>query len=271
GSKKGLTPNLDQLAHQSVVFTRAYAQVPLTTPSHANIFTGTYPQFNHLDYMGQPLGADLPYLPDILRHRGYKTAAFVGSLIIDPQNPVAAGFGRGFETYDAPFHNRAKGEDRYQSVERRANAVVDSVLAWLKTHPQGPYFIWVHCYDAHAPYDPPEPYKSKYAGEPYDGEIAYTDAAMGKLLSGLKARNLYGNTLIALMADHGEALGEHGEHHHGIFLYDETVHVPLLVKMPKQTMADKRVEERVRLVDVAPTILEAIGSPVPKAMQGESA
>ncbi len=270
GSTRELTPNLDGLAKESVVFSRAYAHVPLTTPSHANIFTGTYPQFNHLKYMGEPLAADLPYLPDILKHRGYKTAAFVGSMIIDPKNPVATGFGRGFDTYDAPFHNRVKGEDRYRSVERRAEAVVDSTLKWVSTHRQGPFFIWVHCYDAHAPYDPPQPYKARYASQPYDGEIAYTDSEMGKLFAGLRALGLYDGAIIAVMADHGEALGEHGEHHHGIFLYDETIHVPLLFKLPGQRWAGKRVDGRVRLVDVSPTILEESGVPVPSAMQGES-
>ena len=270
GSTRGLTPNLDTLARQSVVFSRAYAQVPLTTPSHANIFTGTYTQYNHVSYMGQALIADLPYLPDILHHRGYRTAAFVGSMIIDSKNPVAAGFGRGFDTYNAPFHDRAKGEDRYGSVERRAQDVVDHALAWLRMHPQGPLFIWVHCYDPHAPYDPPEPYKTRYASEPYDGEIAYTDSEMGRLFTGLRARGLYDKAIIAVMADHGEGLGEHGEHHHGIFLYDETIHVPLLFKLPGQRFAGKRVDARVRLVDVAPTILEAAGSAVPTVMQGES-
>ena len=270
GSTGGLTPNLDALARQSVVFSRAYAHVPLTTPSHASIFTGTYPQFNHLNYMGQPLTDDLPYLPDILKHRGYRTAAFVGSLIVDSKNPVAAGFGRGFDTYDAPFHNRAKGEDLYTSVERRAGQVVDRALAWLSTYSQQPFFLWVHCYDPHAPYDPPPPYKARYASEPYDGEIAYTDSAMGKLFAGLRARGLYEGAVIAVMADHGEALGEHGEHHHGIFLYDETVHVPLLFKLPRQRFAGKRVEGRVQLVDVAPTILEEAGVRIPVAMQGES-
>lgn len=268
-STRGLTPNLDEFARQSVIFSRAYAQVPLTTPSHANIFTGTYPQFNHLSYMGQPLTSDLPYLPDLLHHRGYKTAAFVGSVIIDSKNPLAAGFGRGFDTYDAPFHNRAKGEDRYRSVERRAGAVVDHALAWLNTHPQGPFFVWVHCYDAHAPYDPPPPYKDRYASDPYDGEIAYTDSVMGKLFAGLRARGVYDQSMIAVMADHGEALGEHGEHHHGIFLYDETVHVPLLFKLPGQRFAGQRFDGRVQLVDVAPTILREVGIPVPATMQGE--
>ncbi len=270
GSKLGLTPNLDALAREAVVFSRAYAQVPLTTPSHANIFTGTYPQFNHLHYMGQPLTEDLPYLPDILKHRGYRTAAFVGSMILDSKNPVAKGFSRGFQSYDAPFHNRAKGEDRYKSVERRAGAVVNSALAWLSAHPKGSFFIWVHCYDAHAPYDPPAPYRTRFKSELYDGEIAYTDSEMGKLFSALRSRGLFDHTLIAVMADHGEALGQHGERHHGIFLYDETIHVPLLFKLPKQRYAGKRVDGRVRLVDVAPTVLTEVGIPVPAAMQGKS-
>lgn len=270
GSKRGLTPSLDALARQGIVFTRAYAQVPLTTPSHASIFTGTYPQFNQLNFMGQALTDDLPYLPDLLKHHGYKTAAFVGSLIIDSKNAVAAGFGRGFDTYDAPFHNRGKGEDRYRSVERRAQDVVSHSLVWLKSHSQTPFFVWVHCYDPHAPYDPPEPYKSRFSSELYDGEIAYTDSAIGRLLNGLHEMGLYENTMIALMADHGEALGEHGEHHHGIFLYDETVHVPLLLKLPQNRFAGKRVDGRVRLVDVAPTILELARIPVPTAVQGES-
>lgn len=270
GSTRGLTPNLDALAQQSVIFSRAYAHVPLTTPSHATIFTGTYPQFNHLNYMGQPLTTDLPYLPALLKHRKYHTAAFVGSMIIDAKNPVATGFDRGFDTYDAPFHNRVKGEDRYRSVERRADAVVDRALGWVNTPRTGPFFLWVHCYDPHAPYDPPPPFKARYAPDPYDGEIAYTDSAIGKLLAGLRSRGLYDKAMIALMADHGEAMGEHGEHHHGIFLYDETIHVPLLIKFPRQQFAGKRVDGRVRLVDVAPTILEEVGLSVPATMQGES-
>ena len=126
GSKRGLTPNLDSLAQQAAVFSRAYSQVPLTTPSHATILTGTYPQFNHVSDLGSPLGKDLPYLPDILRQHGYRTAAFVGSEVLDPKSAAAPGFDRGFETYDAPFHIRGQGEDRYHSVERRGMTVVDS-------------------------------------------------------------------------------------------------------------------------------------------------
>src|SRR6266478_3747465 len=138
GSTAGLTPNLDALAGHSVVFSSAYAHVPLTTPSHATILTGTYPQFNHLDDLGTPLAKDLPYLPDILHRRGYRTAAFVGSQVLDPKGAAVPGFERGFDTYDAGFHSRQSDEDRYQSVERRAQVVVDRALAWISQHPQGP-------------------------------------------------------------------------------------------------------------------------------------
>ena len=270
GSQRGLTPNLDTLAHQSVVFTHAYAQVPLTTASHATILTGTYPQFHQVNDFGVPLATDVPYAPDIFRERGYQTAAFIGSLVLDPTARSAPGFDRGFDTFDAGFHRRHPGEDRYQAIERRGGEVVSHALAWLSLHPRGPFFIWVHLYDAHDPYDPPEPYKRRYASAPYDGEIAYADSAVGKLLSQLHVRGLYDGALIAVMADHGEALGEHGEDTHGIFLYDETIHVPLLFKLPGERSAGKRIEDRVQLVDVLPTILQGAGVQVPKEVQGQS-
>ena len=268
GSERGLTPNLDALARQAVVFSRAYAQVPLTSPSHATILTGTYPQLNHVNYMGDPLGKALPFLPDILHRNGYRTAAFVGAMALEPKT-MAPGFERGFDIYDAGFHRRRGSEDRYHSLERRGEEVVNRALAWLSKRPAGPFFLWVHLYDPHDPYDPPEPYKTRFQTNPYDGEIAYTDSAVAKLLAGLKTRGLFDAALIALMADHGEAFGEHGENHHGVFLYDETIHVPLLIKVPGQQAA-RRVETRVGLVDVASTILQAAGLPVPAAMQGES-
>jgi len=270
GSQRGLTPNLDALARQSVVFTHAYSQVPLTTASHATILTGTYPQFHQVNDFGVPLATDVPYAPDILRARGYHTAAFIGSLVLDPTARSAPGFDRGFETFDAGFHRRRPGENRYQAIERRGGEVVSHALAWLSLHPRGPFFIWVHLYDAHDPYDPPEPYKSRYASAPYDGELAYADSAVGKLLSQLRVRGLYEGALIAVMADHGEALGEHGEDTHGIFLYDETIHVPLLFKLPGERPAGKRIENRVQLVDVLPTILQGVGVPVPEEVQGQS-
>ncbi|MGA7851043.1 MAG: sulfatase-like hydrolase/transferase [Terriglobales bacterium] len=270
GSKLGLTPNLDSLARDSAVFTRAYAQAPLTTPSHATILTGTYPQFHQVLDFGMPLAANLPYAPEILHSHGYRTAAFVGSLVLNPEPSYAPGFDRGFETYDAGFHKEGHGEDRYRTVQRRGDEVVAHALAWLTTHPEGPFFIWVHLYDAHDPYDPPEPYKTRYASAPYDGAIMYEDAAVGKLLAQLKLLGLYDGAVMALMADHGEALGAHGEDTHGIFLYDETIQVPLLIKLPHASAAGKRIENRVELVDILPTLLQEVQIEIPKEVQGES-
>src|SRR5882724_516471 len=148
GSDRGLTPNLDALARTATTYSHAYAHVPLTTPSHATIFTGTYPQFNHVNYMGDALGATLPFLPDILHKNGYRTAAFVGALVLDPKK-LAPGFERGFDAYDAGFHRRRPGEDHYQSLERRGEDVVARALAWVARRPAGPVFLWVHLYDPH--------------------------------------------------------------------------------------------------------------------------
>jgi arylsulfatase A-like enzyme/cytochrome c-type biogenesis protein CcmH/NrfG len=270
GSARGLTPNLDALAKQSAVFTRAYAQAPLTPPSHATILTGTYPQFHQVNAMQTPLAADLPYAPQILRANGYSTAAIIGSIVLEAKAPYAPGFDRGFQTYDADFRNGNPGEDRYRTVQRRGDVVVAHALAWLDQHPRGPFFLWVHLYDAHDPYDPPEPYKSRYASEPYDGGIAYEDAVVGKLLRQLKLRGLYDGAVLAVMADHGESLGAHGEDAHGFFLYDETIHVPLLIKLPNASGGGNSVENQVELVDVLPTLLQECGIEIPKQVQGES-
>jgi arylsulfatase A-like enzyme/Tfp pilus assembly protein PilF len=218
--------------------------------------------------MGDPLGKGLPFLPDILHRNGYKTAAFVGALVLDPTK-LASGFDRGFDVYDAGFHRRRPGEDNYHSLERRGEEVLSRALSWLSKPSSGPFFLWIHLYDPHDPYSPPEPYRTRYQANPYDGEIAYTDSVVGKLITELRTRGLFDGSLIAVMADHGEAFGEHGEKHHGIFLYDETIHIPLLIKLPRQHTA-MNVPNRVGLVDVAPSILRAAHLPVPDAMQGQS-
>ena len=275
GSTRGLTPNLDLVAQDGTAFTHAYSHVPLTTASHTTILTGTYPQYNHVNDFGVPLAAGLPFLPDILHDHGYKTAAFVGSLILDPISGTAPGFDRGFDLYDAGFRIKSARDSRYDTIERRAGDVVGHALAWLNKRPANapPFFLWVHLYDPHDPYDPPEPYKSKFK-DPYDGEIAYADAMLGKLFGALKTAGIYQSSVVAVMADHGEAFGEHGERTHGIFLYDETIHVPLLIKLPTPLhSAGKqatKVDARAGLVDVMPTILEAAGVPVPREVQGQS-
>jgi len=270
GSRRGLTPHLDEVARQSAVFTRAYSQAPFTPTSHATVLTGTYPQYHQVLNWGTLLRKDIPYMPDILKAHGYTTAAFVGSIALDPGWAVP-GFERGFDTYDSHYSREGYSpKTRYQTTERRGGEVVARALAWLSQHQQGPFFLWVHLFDPHEPYDPPEPYKTRYAKAPYDGEIAYVDSALGKFFSQLKASGLYDGALIAMTADHGESLGAHGEDQHGIFVYDETIHVPLFIKLPHGQAAGKRVEDTVELADIMPTLLETAGIEVPKEVQGTS-
>jgi arylsulfatase A-like enzyme/cytochrome c-type biogenesis protein CcmH/NrfG len=269
GSKLGLTPNLDRLARESAVFTRAYTQAPLTPSSHATILSGTYPQYHQVLSFPLPLAKTVPYLPEILGTYGYHTGAFVGSMALDPKWGVP-GFDRGFDTYYTGFHPGPSGGDRYHTVEWRAGEVVKHAMGWLHKRPPGPFFVWVHMFDPHDPYDPPEPYKTRYAKAPYNGEIAYMDSALGNLFRQLKAAGLFDGSLIAVTADHGESLGAHGENQHGILLYDETTHVPLIIKLPHGQAAGKRVENMVELADIMPTVLGSLGFPVPEKVQGQS-
>ncbi|MBI1750678.1 MAG: sulfatase-like hydrolase/transferase, partial [Acidobacteria bacterium] len=258
GAKSGITPNLDRLAGESLVFEHAYAQAPATVASHATIFSGGYPQSTAMSELGGTLPASLPYLPDLLKAQGYRTAAFVGSIQLDPRNGLAQGFDRGFQGYDASFHPAIPGDTRAALAERPADQVVGRALAWLARNPQGPFFVWIHINDPHAP------------NASYNAAIAAADAAIGKLLAALKQQKLYATTAVLVAADHGESLGAHGEDTHGIFLYDETIHVPLLLKLPEAQPTAKHVTAKVRLVDIAPTLLEVAAVPVPSQMQGQS-
>jgi arylsulfatase A-like enzyme len=270
GSTRGLTPTLDALAKEGVVFERTFAQAPLTTVSHATILSGTHPPFHGVRDFGMALPPGVPWLPALLGGGGYRTAAFVGSIVLDPGGPIAPGFDRGFDTYDAGFRSRKDGADPYATKERRGADVVARALAWLSRRPPGPAFLWVHLYDAHDPYDPPSPFAARFAGAPYDGEIAAVDAAVGLLVAGLRERGIFDGALIVVLGDHGESLGEHGEETHGVFLYDATIHVPLVVRLPRGEGAGRRLASQVGLVDVAPTVLEAAGLAVPPAVQGRS-
>ena len=271
GSTKALTPHLDALAKQGIVFENAYSQAPITPVSHATILTGTYPEFHGIRNFGDRLPSSVPFLPDVLRAQGYRTGAFVGSIILDPKNGFASGFERGFDLYDAGFHRQKAGEKREASMQRRGDVTLGHVLAWLEKKDQGrPFFLWFHIWDAHDPYDPPEPYRSRHAGAPYDGGIAYVDATVGKLLDFLRNQGLLDGALVAVAADHGEALGDHGERTHSIFLYNSTIHVPLLIKLPGNRLAGQRVSATAGLVDLAPTLLDALQIAAPPAMQGRS-
>jgi len=270
GSKLGLTPQLDSLASQSVVFEHAYSQAPITPVSHATILTGTFPQYHGIRNFGDRLPPSVPFLPDILHAQGYHTGAFVGSIILDPKNGFASGFERGFDVYNAGFHRQKTGERREASMQRRGDVTLGFALEWIGQQKGGPFFLWFHLWDAHDPYNPPEPFRSRFPGAPYNGGIAYVDSIVGKLLDYLRSQGLYDNTLIAVAADHGESLGEHGELTHSIFLYDSTIHVPLLVKFPGNRFVSQHVNATASLVDLAPTVLEALGQTPPPAMQGRS-
>jgi arylsulfatase A-like enzyme len=256
---KNATPNLDALARQSIIFEHAYAQAPLTVASHATILSGTYPQTHGAGELGVMLATSLPYLPDLLHGYGYRTAAFVGSIQLDPRAGFAPGFARGFDLYDAGFHQVQPGETGAPSTERSASEVIARAATWLNRSGKAPFFLWVQLNGPHA--------GSK---TPYDRAITATDAALGKLISALRAQKVYENAVIVVAADHGESLGAHGEETHGIFLYDETIHVPLLIQLAQGQMAGKRIGGHVRLLDIAPTLLEIAGIPVPSQMQGQS-
>jgi choline-sulfatase len=260
GSRKGLTPDMDRIARQSIVFEQAYSQAPLTVASSATVLTGTYPQTNRASELGVLLPETVPYLPDILHAHGYRTAAFVGSILLDPQNGPFQGFDRGFDVYDAGFQQPQRGESRYQTIERRGDEVAGRATRWLAAKSTQPTFVWVHLNDSHG-----------IVGSSYDRTIAATDAAVGKLMEGLKAKGLYDDALVIVVSAHGESLGAHGEEMSGMLLYDETIHVPLMLKLPKnQKMPPGRVTNRARLLDIAPTVIELAGIPVPSEMQGES-
>jgi len=265
GARGNLTPNLNRLAAESIVFEHAYAQAPGTVVSHATILSGAYPQSTDLSEIGGTLTPSLPYLPDLLKAQGYKTAAFVGSIDLDPWSGLAQGFDRGFQTYDAGFRPAILGTSASAGtgasaplVLRSGAEVVSHATAWLAHNAQGPFFLWVNINDADA------------TRASYSAGIITADAAVGKLLSALKAQKLDANTAILVVSDHGQSLGSHGEDSHGIFLYDEPIHVPLLVKLPEAQPAAKQVAAKVRLVDIAPTLLEIAGIPVPSQMLGQS-
>jgi choline-sulfatase len=259
GACSGLTPSLDAVARQGIVFAQAYAQAPGTVASDATALTGAYPQAHRASEFAVPLATTLPYLPDLLHSSGYHTAAFVGSIMLDPRNGPFQGYDRGFDVYDAGFHQPQRGENRFQSVARHGDQVIARATNWLAANKQRPFFLWVHLQDAHAPYP-----------TSYDRAVASADAVLGKLASFLRSQSLYDDALIVIASSQGESLGAHGEETHGIFLYDETIHVPLVVKLPKNQMAGKQVKNRARLLDIAPTVLAVAGIPTPAQMQGQS-
>ncbi|HEX4953168.1 MAG TPA: sulfatase-like hydrolase/transferase [Thermoanaerobaculia bacterium] len=251
GGPAGLTPHLDELAAGGVRFAQAMAAAPLTLPSHATILSGVLPPAHglHLNGFGA-LPADTPTLATRLSAAGYRTAAFVASFVLDRR----FGLARGFEVYDDQV-DRSDERRAALEAERPGREVVNRALAWLGQDEARPFFAWVHLYDAHAPYAPPEPFAARWAGRPYEGEVAAVDHEVGRLLTHLEREKLAQRTLVVVAADHGEGLGEHGELTHGLLLYEPTVRVPWLMRAPGLLPEGSTVSTPVGLADLAPTVL----------------
>lgn len=246
------TPVLDGLGARGVIFQRAQSQVPLTLPSHASILTGRYPKEHGLRVNGRnALGPTPPTLPEAFKAHGYRTAAFVSAGVIDSRY----GLNRGFDVYGDDL--ASPGKHRSDQAQRRGDAVTDEALAWLDSAADGPFFAWIHYYDPHQPYDPPSPYGEE-APTPYDGEIAFVDAQIGRVVRWLEKRQLSANTLLVLVGDHGESLGEHGTFGHTTFVYQTNLHVPLMFVHPA-LRAGHRVAAVVENVDIYPTVLDLMG------------
>jgi arylsulfatase A-like enzyme/Flp pilus assembly protein TadD len=259
------TPNIDQFAKSGVRFANAFTAVPITLPSHTVLMTGEYPMATGVhDFSGNKLAPGTMTLARVLQGHGYSTAAFIASAALDSR----FGLNQGFDTYYDHFNLGHMREIHLDEIERRGDKVVDLALKWLESNHHKPLFLWVHLYDPHAPYDPPEPYASLYRNHPYDGEIAFADAQVGRLFDYLKQQHLYEHSLIVLASDHGESLGEHGEKRHGFFIYNATLHVALILRIPGD--APRVVDEGVSLVDVMPTVLQALKIARPASVQGQS-
>lgn len=262
GDRDIRTPVIDALAGRGVLFTRAFAHTPLTLPSHTNILLGLTPNAHGVhDNSNFIVRSEFLTLAEWLKGQGYATGAVVGAFPLDSR----FGLTQGFDLYDDNYGSQ--GPTDMVFVERRADAVAALGQAWVKAQ-RAPWFLWVHFFDPHHPYDPPEPFKTEYARNPYDGEIANVDAALGKLLSSLRALGLEDETAVILTADHGEALGDHGEITHGYFAYNEVLRVPLIMAVPGGKPGRK--DAAVCHIDIFPTVCDVVGQKKPAGLQGLS-
>ena len=265
GYKSARTPNLDSLAREGVRFARTYCPAPLTLPAHASIMTGLYPAAHTVRNNGHYLPSGIRTLAEILKGKGYSTAAFVSSFSVDSR----FGLDRGFDVYDDTF--QSESPFKTQNAERRAEETFARFSRWLETGGKNRFFGWIHYYDPHLPYDPPSPYKEEFDGDPYDGEIAYMDRYVGAVLERLREQGVLEKTIVVVAGDHGEGLGDKVELGHGIFLYEETLRVPFILHNPAVFPRSQVIESQVRLIDIAPTILEITGlQNEAKGMKGQS-
>ena len=267
GWPQSATPELDRIAAEGVLFEHASAPAPLTLPAHASLFTSKYPPAHGVrDNGGFFLDERETTLAERLKGAGLKTGGFVGAYVLDRRWGIAQGFDTYFDNFDPSKFDTPSLAD----VERPANEVADHALGWLQTVKASRFFGWVHFYDAHSPYAPPEPYRTRFADRPYLGEIAFVDSQIGRLRAFLDRERLLERTVIVVIGDHGESLGDHDEGTHGFFVYESVLHVPLIVRAPYTTTRGRRVGDLVRSVDVMPTVLDLLGLHAPEGIEGRS-
>ena len=271
GSTLVKTPHLDALAARGALFEQAATAAPLTLPAHCTILTGMYPTYHGVRVNGNTaLNEDQTTLAEVFSARGYRCGAFISAFVVDGR----WGLKQGFELYDDQLDMGQRKHIDLGAIQRPGNAVMDAALAWLEARKDAPFFSWIHLYDPHTPYEPPEPYRSEYGGRGpaglYAGEVAFMDEQIGRLNAWLERTGLDESTVVVLVGDHGEGLGSHGESAHGYFIYDYAVHVPLIVVAPLPGLQAKRVASQVSTVDLFPTILELAGIAGGPGSQGRS-
>ncbi len=269
GNRDTETPRLDGLAKAGIVYENATTTAPLTLPAHTSIMTGAYPMSHGVrDNVGFYVRPNQVTLASILKHAGYATGAFVGAFVLDGR----WGLGLGFDRYADDFDASDAAVVSPDSVRHQGEVVLGKALTWVGGVKQKPFFAWIHFYDAHAPYAPPEPYRTRYGHEKwglYRGQVAHVDALVGQVLDWLDRNGLKDRTVVAFVGDHGESLGRHGEDSHGVLVYDATLHVPMIVRAPGDALSG-RFESEVRTIDLLPTLLDLLGISVPASVEGQS-
>jgi len=257
------TPNVDAVARDGVLFSNAFSPAPKTLPAHCSMLTGTIPPYHGVrDNANFRLGDSNITLAELLRERGYRTGAAVGTAVLDSRT----GVGQGFDTYD---DRMMAGSPQTPSREERPGDQVSRIAeAWLDANASEPFFLFLNYFDAHDPYEPPEPFAGRFSDDPYSGEIAFADQCIGRVLNKLRGLSLYESSLIIITGDHGESLGEHGESKHGYYIYNSTTKVPMIFKAPGRS-SGRQVDRVVSITDIVPTVLALLGVPAPSSVQGE--
>ena len=261
------TPTLDRLAREGVLFEQANTSAPITLPAHSTIFTGRFPPSHGVrDNGGFYLDPAQVTLAELLQAQRVRTGAFVAAYVLDAK----WGLNQGFDTYFDNFDLSKYRGISLGNIQRPANEVVDEALKWLDTARGSRFFGWLHLYDPHTPYEAPEPYAGRFRDRPYDAEIAFTDAQVGRVVAYLESHDLLDRTVVVVVGDHGESLGDHGEEAHGFFIYESVTRVPFIIRAPHRDMQARRVADPVRTVDLAPTVLDLLGIPTPESVEGRT-